>query len=148
MPSNHHLSQYVLTIHRPQSVRPHSTMPHLSRAKQRRPTISHDDLSPNTLFVASSCPNSPKFLMSPAFGALSLFVAVSPFRYAACSAETRACCHSWLKHQSASPGEMRRLGGRGAVCSDSPLSCGAGTRSSLLAQARTSSCLSRHRRLC
>jgi hypothetical protein len=46
--------------------------------------------APRTLLVSSSLSNRPKFLIAPAFGALSRGYAASAFRYAACSACTRA----------------------------------------------------------
>lgn len=46
----------------------------------------------NTAFVSSSWPNSPRFLMAPAFGASSRGFDASAFLYARCRARTLVAC--------------------------------------------------------
>ena len=46
----------------------------------------------NTSLVSFSWPNSPKFLIAPAFGASSRGFAASAFRYARCKARTLVAC--------------------------------------------------------
>lgn len=54
-------------------------------------------LLPRTDLVSSSLSINPRFLMAPAFGALSLGCAASAFRYAVCNARTLV---AWMSNSS------------------------------------------------